>query len=278
MDMTIRGLTRRFLGTALALAFAIPGQSMAADIDAIPEKPVTVVEYGSGWYLRGDVGVNFHGPFDDTGVSEENLSNNAPLNASMAVGYTFNDYFRMEGELGFVGNYSFSNSFTTNCSGYWTELDVFGNPDTTFRNDINCEGNDDGQNSLWEGMVNAYLDLGRFGGFRPYVGGGLGFLYSSYSGSVNNRNCEDFNVGDVSFVCAPDNQVDYEFDDTSVSLLWSLAGGFAYDIDENWAVDVGYRYLSASEATYLSSAAGSPGEATGVSVQQVRVGLRYTIW
>jgi opacity protein-like surface antigen len=277
MDMTIRGLKRRFLGTALAMALSIPAQAIAADIDAIPEEPVTVVEYGSGWYLRGDVGVNFHGPFDDTGVSEESLSNNAPVNASLAVGYTFNDYFRMEGELGFVGNYSFSNEYTTNCSGYWTELDVLGNPNTTFRNDIGCDGSDDGQNSMWEGMVNAYLDIGRFGGFRPYVGAGLGFLYSSYSGHVNNRNCEDFAVGDVSFVCAG-NEADYEIDDTSVSLLWSLTGGFAYDFDENWAVDVGYRYLSASDATYLSSDAGSPGEATGVSVQQVRVGLRYSIW
>lgn len=276
--MTIRGLKRRFLGTAVALALAIPAQAIAADIDAIPQEPVTVVEYGSGWYLRGDVGVNFHGPFDDTGTDEEFLANDAPINASMAVGYTFNDYFRMEGEFGYVGNYSFSDNYTTNCSGYLTE-DIGGGVLTTnFVTDVSCDGSDDGENSMWEGMVNAYLDLGRFGGFRPYVGAGLGFLYSTYSGRVNDRNCENFTVGTTSFVCAPANQVDYEFDDTSVSLLWSLTGGFAYDLDEQWAVDVGYRYLSASDATYLSNNDGAPGEATGVSVQQVRVGLRYTIW
>jgi opacity protein-like surface antigen len=281
MDMTIRGLKRRFVGTAMALALAIPAHAIAADMDAIPQDAFTVVEYGSGWYLRGDVGVNFHGPFDDTGVEEQFLSNDAPINASIAMGYTFNDYFRMEAELGYVGNYSFSDSYSSSCTGFFSELQTIGGNTFTIvtPGSVECEGNDDGENNLWNGLVNGYFDLGNYSGFRPYVGAGLGFLVSNYNARVNQRNCVDTNIGTSAFTCQPAEQVDAEFNDTSVSLLWSLTGGFAYDLDENWAVDVGYRYLSATDATYLTGGnAGGPGEATGVSVQQVRVGLRYSIW
>ena len=51
-----------FASTLLAFALALAGHAgMAADMDYPVRGTVdyTKVEYGSGWYLRGDIGYNF---------------------------------------------------------------------------------------------------------------------------------------------------------------------------------------------------------------------------
>jgi len=278
--MKVRGLKTRTNACVLVLALAFPPAAFAADMnDMGPIDPgVTMVEFGSGWYLRGDIGVSFHGPFDDIGADADDLANDVPLNGSIAIGYSFNEYFRADAEIGYVGNYSFSNSYVSGCDGFQTTTDSTGVIISQGFVTVACNSSDNGENSMWNGMVNGYVDLGNFSGFRPYVGAGIGMLYSNYSATVNDRQCEDYVLGNTTFVCTPEDQVDEELDNTSVSLLWSLNAGFAYDLTEDLAVDVGYRYLSASDASYLVEGGGAPNEATGVSVQQVRVGLRYAIW
>ena len=67
-------------------------------------------------------------------------------------------------------------------------------------------------------------------------------------------------------------------DDKRFGFLWSVAAGFGYQITDNTTVDVGYRYLSSPNVTQLVNLPDGIGEEEGMSVHQIRVGLRYAIW
>lgn len=260
---------------------AAPSASFAADMDPVyVEEPVTTqVEFGSGWYLRGDVGYSIHGPFDTNGTSGDDLSIN-PLNASIAVGYTFSDNFRGEVEVGYLGSYSFDDNDAT-CTGTSTFTPIVG-PVVSGPGTIDCEGGESGDNDMWNGLINGYVDLGNFGGFTPYVGAGVGLVYSNYSGRSEERVCTDISVTDATgttdFTCDAEQGGGNSVDDERIGFLWALAAGFGYQLSEYTALDVGYRYLSSPNATQLVNLPAGLDEEEGMSVHQVRVGLRYQIW
>nr|MCU0790369.1 outer membrane beta-barrel protein [Nitratireductor sp.] len=143
-----------------------------------------------------------------------------------------------------------------------------------------CEGKDSGDNEMWNGLVNGYVDLGNYGGFMPYVGAGVGLVFSNYSGSEK-RTCADTSTtdgtGTTDFACDAD-QGNNSVDEQRIGFLWALSAGFGYQLSEYTALDVGYRYLSSPNATQLVNLPGGIDEQEGMSVHQVRVGLRYQIW
>jgi len=265
--------------STLAAALA-PAAALSADMDPIyvDEQVVTPVEFGSGWYLRGGVGYSFHGPFDTGGIRSSDLDF-TPINGSVAVGYQYNEYLRGELEFGYLGSMSFDSN-AARCSGISTFTPNVGpvvvGPDT-----IGCEGHDVGENEMWNGLVNGYVDLGQYGAFKPYVGAGLGLVYNNYSGDSDQRICTDATTvdgtGTTDFVC------DIQPDARSVSgksyaFLWQLSAGFGYQLTENTTLDVGYRYLSSPNVLQVVNNAGGVDTKEGMDVQQVRVGLRYAIW
>jgi opacity protein-like surface antigen len=265
--------------STLAPAIA-PTAAMSADMDPIyvDEQVVTPVEFGSGWYLRGDVGYSFHGPFDEDGTDADDLDF-TPINASVAVGYQYNDYLRGELEFGYLGSMSFD-SDAARCSGISTFTPIAGpvvvGPDT-----IGCEGHVVGENEMWNSLVNGYVDLGQYGGFKPYVGAGLGLVYNNYSGDSDQPTCTDTSVTDATgttdFVC--DVQPDANSESgKSYGFLWQLSAGFGYQLTENTMLDVGYRYLSSPNVLQVVNKSGVVDTKEGMSAQQVRIGLRYAIW
>jgi opacity protein-like surface antigen len=231
-ENAIMTLTSR-IALALAATMLWPLAAGAADYDppiVIDEAPEYVpVEVGSGWYLRGDVGYNItKSPYDVTfnGVD----SSSTPINGSIGAGYHFTDYFRGELNVGFLSNDKYD----------WTDgTDL-----------IRAESN------IWSGMANAYADLGTIAGFTPYVGGGVGLLYSS-------RRIDD------TFLGISDRETQY-------ALAYSLGAGVAYKVAQNTSIDVGYQYLSAPSLEYFDIPSGEMRK--GVDYHQVKVGLRYDLW
>ncbi len=280
MANRIKVLSTHAAVIALAI-FAATSASRGADMDPIyVEEPVmTPVEFGSGWYLRGDLGYSSHGPFDTSGTSGNDLDV-SPVNASVAVGYTFSDYFRGEIEFGYLGSSSFDDTGASICDGTSTFTPIVG-PVVSGPATIACEGRDHGENEMWNGLVNGYVDLGNYAGFKPYVGAGIGLVMSSYSGTSDDRDCENSTTSDVTgttvFNCDADQEGEL-FDDKRFGFLWSVAAGFGYEITDNTTVDVGYRYLSSPSVTQLVNLPDGIGEEEGMSVHQIRVGLRYAIW
>ena len=75
-------------------------------------------------------------------------------------------------------------------------------------------------------FLNLYYDFRNSTAFTPYVGAGLGmaFNYANYTFSARGLNAN--------------------FDDHRTTFAWNVGAGVAYDITDNFAVDLGYRYVN----------------------------------
>ncbi len=105
-------------------------------------------------------------------------------------------------------------------------------------------------------LANAYLDLGHYAGFSPYIGAGLGFTYMNweYGGGLGSYSNDD------------------------VQFTWALMAGLGYDIDANWAVDIGYRFLHTPEGEIVSNNAvlSGPIRFDDLKAHTFRLGVRFT--
>ena len=111
-------------------------------------------------------------------------------------------------------------------------------------------------------FANAYWDINTKSQFTPYVGGGLGMGIvktkgtagvSGFSDSTGSRTVTDF--------------------------AWNIGAGLGYDITDNWALDVGYRFVglgSVKTKTYDDGVASLYGKTNNLFQHQISLGLRYT--
>ena len=146
-------------------------------------------------------------------------------------------------------------------------------------------------------LANAYVDIGSWNGFTPYVGGGLGLnvLYSSgalnYTETANGAPyAADLTGYSLAWVDAHGNPLTPQpiigfgqqnwngaINSTTYGLAWALMAGFSYQLTPSIAIDIGYRYLNGgSTRTLLNAQTATTLKQNNVS-QQVRVGVRYLI-
>lgn len=86
-------------------------------------------------------------------------------------------------------------------------------------------------------MVNVYYDIYTGTPFKPYIGAGTGLAWTGNTRDTN--------------------------------WAWNVGAGIAYDFDENWAVDLGYRFLDFGKVHNRNY--------TGhVYNHEIMMGLRYT--
>lgn len=106
-------------------------------------------------------------------------------------------------------------------------------------------------------LLNAYLDLGTWWGFTPYVGAGAGYTYLKPT---------DFRLLGVPQSVTNDTW----------NFTWAAMAGAAFSISPNLLLDVNYRYLDMGTASTNVPALGSVtyGDWTA---QEIRIGLRYLI-
>jgi opacity protein-like surface antigen len=86
----------------------------------------------------------------------------------------------------------------------------------------------------WLGLANAYIDMGNWCGFTPYIGAGVGFASLSVNGlkDVNNAT----------------NGVYYATDHTTTNFAWALYAGTSFDMTPQFALDLTYRYANLGDA------------------------------
>jgi len=260
-------------------------------VDQAPDyKPV---EVGSGWYLRGDVGYAFNKPYDFSQTPSGVVTDISALSGSVGMGYHFNDYLRGELNVGLLPTSKFDNQFVTTCPGNQTTTvtdNLSGNviSQVTGPSTRACDGSDYTRNKAYDVMASAYVDLGTYVGFTPYLGGGLGVAYSTYKLAQGAKNCQPDTVSTVgggsttttSFTCY--NSSVYNGTVTSekqFSLAYMLGAGFAYQVTQNVAIDLGYQYVSLPSAKFATiDSTGTPSIHKGIDYHQVKVGLRYDLW
>ena len=258
----------KYLLTGAAIAVCAATPAMAADIYVPPvyEVPEHVPAVVTGWYLRGDIGMSnqrlegglYNVLFDDTDIVEfldPGSFSSAPT-YQLGIGYEFNDWFRAD----LTGQYRGKADFAA-LDRYETTDDS--DPDT-------FDGTNDytGKKSEWLIMANAYVDMGTFSGFTPYLGGGIG------ASRITISNFRDVNV--------PNDGVAYGDTNSQWNFAWAVHAGLGFEVNERLTMDLGYSYLRMGDARSgdLIAYDGTndeynPMEFHNISSHDFRLGLRY---
>ncbi|MGE0233260.1 MAG: outer membrane protein [Flavobacteriaceae bacterium] len=242
------------LAAVVALS-AFVGAAKAADLPPIvppPPPPVeTVVEYGSGWYLRGDIGY-------DIAKADPSLYQSAPVvnlfgesmdsswSFGIGAGYQFNSWFRAD----LTAEYRLPENIHA-----WGPCACVGN--TSHNVDIES----------WVFLANGYVDLGTWRSITPYVGAGIGWARHEAGTFLN-----DGTVIPPSGVTSLSGNTDWTF-------VYALMAGAAVDISPNMKLDFGYRYIdlgSARSGTLTNLGTTAPRIVyDDMAAHELRIGLRY---
>lgn len=264
------GSMKHFL-LASALAAGFGGQALAADL--LPPPPViegsnmeALAEFGTGWYIRGDIGY----------VAQEDAAD-----VPYGRGVILNDFERMKDSfsLGAGFGYKFTNWFRSDLTA-----------DYRFDSDFDAmrsrSGYAEDYTRHWGKfeattvLLNGYVDLPSFYGITPYVGAGIGFAETRLFTYSTELTCLTVRCGDTApgatYTLGSQGRSDIA-GGTQHNLAWALMGGIAADIGAGFKLDVGYRYTQIGDARTKLNGAGVGTQFKDLSTHEVRAGLRYMI-
>ncbi len=242
--MRLKGIIRA--GALAAAASTISaGVASAADMPlydapgasyAEPQQPL---EFGTGWYLRGDAAYaeEDHPAFDARTTSLDRKATDSGYAFGLGIGYKLTSFVRFD----VTGDYldPFDYSATASCG-------------------LGCDVSAKDYVWRWDGLANGYLDLGTWYGFTPYVGAGAGV--------AGTRQDTKLVVARTSAADAVTSakQDDYRF-------AWAAMAGVSYAVTPHAMIDIGYRYLDLGR-TRISLAPVATTQ-KDLASHQVRVGV-----
>ncbi|WP_170181784.1 outer membrane protein [Phreatobacter stygius] len=255
---------------AVSLVATAGGSAEAADLGgrmpAAPlAPPVLAEDFASGWYVRGDLSASL---FRRASLGAGNTSYFAPgqwadLNATRAgsafggglgVGFKYK-WFRLDATLDIRSAARFSGMAPPN--GDWLYAGPLPVPARNERFSVTSQ----------TALINAYVDLGGWGGVTPYVGAGLGVARLSASSYSSTPVPAAAALGEIAVTPA-----------LTGTTKWNLAAaamaGVTFDITPQARLDIGYRYLHMGSLRFADTAGGSY-RAGPVAAHEIRIGLRY---
>jgi len=229
---------------ALALAATAPMAAHAADMPAnwpAYEAKPHFSELLSGWYLRGDIGYRFNN-VDAVESFTPATSQRYPDSLGLTAGAGFRyQWFRADVTLDFGAPVRMR-----------ADTAAFGPSQYTTRVDAVSV------------LANAYIDLGTWAGFTPYIGAGVGASY------LRSKDYTDASL--------PPNPLGSLVTHTT-NFSWAWMVGVSYQIAPTWVVDVGYRHLDLGDIA-STTGSGLPADSTlwkSLSTDEVRVGVRMLL-
>jgi len=221
-----------------SITLALSASAGAADMPDIIQQPaVGLQELGSTWYLRGDIA------YRANGLSDADW-NGAPISGA-GLGTTF----AMGGGVGFKSGWL---RFDATADYAWP---------AGFQGTVPGAANLAGNIDSLVVLANVYADLGTWHALTPYVGAGLGAALVRTSGFTNifPQPAEGISAGQ------------------QWNMAWALMAGVGYNITPCVLVDLGYRYLHLGDAPTGVDPFGIAVAAHGISANEVRLGVRYTM-
>lgn len=275
---------------------------------AVPA-PVPVPQYRGGWYFRFDAGI---GDISEPDVSEKGfiygeadgpgpLSGPADPRTSLSswfdndfntfttfgggVGYDFGGGFRIDGTVEYrskdhakmIGEDHWD-SYAYNCAGCYQVIDANTNGIADQKTNIYVTDNTRLTGTIW--MLNGYYDLFSRGGFTPYVGGGVGFVWNKLERLHNSvvTTCDNESVP----VCASETEVSNATVRGHADVLSFAAAamaGVSYDISDITTLDLGYRflYMGGSDIGLTIGGDQSTLSIGDQFVHQFRAGVRFNV-
>lgn len=230
-----------------------------------PMAPAEPVSSG-GWYLRGDIGYahNRIGTIDyftsgggliGSGTLTGSVSSN--YSGGVGIGYDTGNYLRTDLTVDYFSKSNFLGSSTGTCT------PVGGGAP------IACTTTDTANFGALSLMANAYIDLGKFNGFTPYVGVGIGGSHVTWSTLTN-----DFNNVLVT------NADELHAGAKNWRFTYALMAGASYDVSDCVALDAGYRYRNIQGGKMFGvGTAGTtgPGYDRSLQAHEFRVGARFKL-
>ena len=244
------------LVSMMIVGIAAAAPARAADLLPPPpmlERADEIVEIGTGWYLRGDVGyVNYTKP-KDLGFG---LPDSRPLDAvqlekafsvGAGIGYAFTSWLRadvtVDHRLG--AEFSGTRPIGTYANGY-------------VRDQADLEST--------TALFNGYVDLGTFAGITPYVGAGIGIA----GNRLTNISREAYVAG------LPAGSARLQ-PHTTHNLAWALMAGTAVNLGSGFQLDLGYRYIHLGDARTRIDGPGDGIRTDEIKAHEFRLGARYMI-
>ena len=264
---------------AAADLFAPYGSPLAA--------PQQKVEFGTGWYIRGDIG------FEQAGIEKlttgEAVARAAPAilfdptsgkqNSyafSLGAGYKLNDWFRFDA----VGDLRKDLHSAAVGAAQPCQIGYHANADGVSETAVytSCSPGSTSSLTRYDVLANAYVDLGTWSSVTPYVGAGAGAAFGRFSATTTWRQPNNLPY-QVTFSDALNGAVYYvnwdrTYSGTYVNFAWALMAGFAIDVGDHVKLDVGYRYFNGGRLTIPS---GTGTTSTSLVSNEIRAGLRYMI-
>jgi opacity protein-like surface antigen len=218
-----------------------------------------VAEDFSGWYLRGDVGVgmmraksldylpNPNNPPNDFVMEHFQLGDTAFV--GFGAGYEWNSWLRFD----VTGEYRTKASVYA--FGSYTDGNV---PPAVFGDVYN------GNLKSWVFLANAYVDLGTWWCFTPFVGAGIGGAYHTFQ-------LADTGLGTSGRGFSPAT--------SDWALAWAAHAGVAYNATKNLKVELAYRYLDMGSISAAIDCVGGcfadSYKLHGLTSHDIKLGLRW---
>lgn len=274
----------RHSAIALLLTLGVSGSALAMDLPPQVYAPETSIDgVGQGWYIRGDLGYTgsvSHGNPDYNVVSGAGPTyQNVPFDDSRfgknmsyggGMGYQFNDMLRADATVDFFSSdMTGSSQINSRCA-------------TGEAAGTNCGFTHSGDFQGIGLLANAYVDLGTFAGFTPYVGGGAGLTHVSWGDVTHQGYCVPGSAAcsGNSYSATVSEGLD------SWRFTYALMAGMSYDITQSLKLDLGYRYsrmdggdmFDFNAASKAVGATGAQGSDAGLTKHEFRAGVRLTTW
>lgn len=298
---------------AIGIAFGVlaaPADLHAADLDNMfvnPPARMEPVEFGTGWYIRGDLSGAYQSqPSLTPDFTSDPTAHSLNWGGEIGGGYQFNRWFRLDGTFTYYGKQQVKGSGSSVLCPDALDPVFSDDTDTTIigvtpgNNQCTPKQSASLQKSLF--LVNGYVDLGTWGGVTPYVGAGVGAAYITAQQNVNFYNDSDGSPYRATLTL-PNNfplplvyynqttglpmnpQPHYNmgaqnWDYSRTSQKWNFAfalmAGVSYNVTDHIILDLGYRYVNFGSFSGLSSLSGELFNKQ-VTTQEIRLGLRYQI-
>jgi opacity protein-like surface antigen len=237
-----------------AAAMTIAAPAGAADMPLPVYKAAPVAVQTGGWYLRGDIGMTNQqvdevtSPAFTSAVTVLQQDVSSGMLAGLGIGYQFNNWFRAD----FTGEYRGGTTFRG--------LDTYG------------AGSNDyyGTKSEWLFLANAYIDLGTWWCFTPFVGAGIGYSQNT----IDNWRDQNNQFGATAYA---DKNSQWE-------MAWALHAGIAYKVNPNFTAEFAYRYVNLGDFASGDmigyngqNASYNPINLNGVTSHDFKLGLRWNL-
>lgn len=227
-------------------------------------------------YVRGDLGIASYdaGSFSQADVLDrggrflENSIDHAVL-AGAGFGWRLSKYLRVD----LTGEYRVS----TDARAIDHVEEVLSSPDGLVTASTTYEG----EHTAIVGLANLYVDLVKWQGFTPYIGGGIGLAHNRLKDftTESNGSFEDFATGAIRSETTSGTAVNA----SNNSFAWALMAGTSYDLSSDTKLDIGYRYLNLGSDVAATTGLiechcgtiGSPLKISDLESHDVRIGIRW---